>query len=224
MSKAAEHAYLEIKSRILSGLLQPGVQLREEELAALCGVSRTPVRDALKRLEAEFFIRRTDAARTFVCDWSLDDIDEMFALRGMLEGHAAARCAARMDRTDLCELQAINDRLAEALRTPGEVFQDFLQLNAQFHNKILDSAGSHRLSGMLGRLIEQPVVQQTARQYDRAQLIQSQTEHAELLAAFSRRDAEWARSIMMSHIRRAFHAFADKFQQTRVAVANQTRP
>lgn len=217
MSKAAEHAYLEIKSRILSGVLRPGIQLREEELAEICGVSRTPVRDALKRLEAEFFVRKTDAARTFVCDWSLDDIDEMFALRGMLEGHAAARCAARMDAADILELQTINDRLAEALVAGEDVFQEFLGLNAQFHNKILESAGSHRLSGMLGRLIEQPVVQQTAQQYDRAQLMQSQSEHAELLAAFARRDSEWARSIMMSHIRRAFHAFADKFQQTRSA-------
>lgn len=217
MSKAAEHAYLEIKSRILSGVLRPGIQLREEELADICGVSRTPVRDALKRLEAEFFVRKTDAARTFVCDWSLDDIDEMFALRGMLEGHAAARCAARMDAADIAELQAINDRLAAALVVGGDVFQEFLALNAQFHNKILESAGSHRLSGMLGRLVEQPVVQQTAQQYDRAQLMQSQTEHAELLAAFTRRDSEWARSIMMSHIRRAFHAFADKFEQTRSA-------
>ena len=212
MSKAAEHAYLAIKSRILSGDLQAGIQLREEELAELCGVSRTPVRDALKRLEAEFFVRKTDAARTFVCDWSLDDIDEMFALRGMLEGHAAARCAARMSPRDLSELRAINDQLHAALSSRGEVFQDFLMLNAQFHNKILEAAGSHRLSGMLGRLVEQPVVQQTAQQYDRAQLMQSQTEHAELLAAFAKRDTEWARSIMTSHIRRAFHAFAEKFQ------------
>lgn len=214
MSKAADRAYLEIKSRIFSGDLRPGVQLREEELAEICGVSRTPVRDALQRLEAEFFVRKTDAARTFVCDWSLDDIDEMFALRGMLEGHAAARCATRMNAADLLRLQAINDRLADALATGEDVFQDFLALNAQFHSMILESAGSHRLSGMLGRLVEQPVVRQTAQQYDRTQLLQSQAEHAELLAAFSRRDAEWARSIMMSHIRRAFHAFADKFQQT----------
>lgn len=214
MSKAAEHAYLAIKSRILSGDLRAGIQLREEELAELCGVSRTPVRDALKRLEAEFFVRKTDAARTFVCDWSLDDIDDMFALRGMLEGHAAARCAARMSPDDLAELRAINDQLHAALRPRGEVFQDFLMLNARFHNKILEVAGSHRLSGMLGRLVEQPVVQQTAQQYDRTQLMQSQAEHAELLAAFAKRDTDWARSIMMSHIRRAFHAFTEKFQHS----------
>ena len=58
MSRASDRAYNHIRNMILSGELQPGVQIREEELAELCGVSRTPVRDALRRLEAELFVRR----------------------------------------------------------------------------------------------------------------------------------------------------------------------
>jgi DNA-binding GntR family transcriptional regulator len=53
MSRASDRAYSEIKAQILSGALAPGAQLKEEELAVLCGVSRTPVRDAMHRLEAE---------------------------------------------------------------------------------------------------------------------------------------------------------------------------
>ncbi len=60
MSRASDRAYSHIRSMILSGELQPGLQIREEALAELCGVSRTPVRDALRRLEAELFIRRNE--------------------------------------------------------------------------------------------------------------------------------------------------------------------
>ncbi|MDP4927437.1 MAG: GntR family transcriptional regulator, partial [Sphingorhabdus sp.] len=58
MSRASDRAYNHIRSMILSGELQPGSQIREEALAELCGVSRTPVRDSLRRLETEMFVRR----------------------------------------------------------------------------------------------------------------------------------------------------------------------
>ena len=60
MSRASDRAYNHIRNMILSGELSPGEQIREEALAELCGVSRTPVRDALRRLEAELFTRRNE--------------------------------------------------------------------------------------------------------------------------------------------------------------------
>ena len=91
MTRAADRAYAEIRSLILSGDAAPGTQLTEEQLADICGVSRTPVRDALRRLEAELYIVRSGSQRAFVADWSHADVDEMFTLRGMLEAHAVRR-------------------------------------------------------------------------------------------------------------------------------------
>ena len=80
MSRASDRAYAEIRGLILSGEIAPGAQLKEEQLAELCGVSRTPVRDALRRLEADLYIVRSGSQRAFVADWSREEVDEMFAL------------------------------------------------------------------------------------------------------------------------------------------------
>ena len=115
MSRASDRAYSHIRSMILSGELQPGLQIREEALAELCGVSRTPVRDALRRLEAELFIRRNESQRSFVADWSLDDLEEAFQLRAMLEAYAARRAATRISWDQLARLRSHNEAIQQAI-------------------------------------------------------------------------------------------------------------
>lgn len=211
MSKATDLAYQHIRGAILDGSLAPGAPLREEHLAESSGVSRTPVRDALRRLEAEGFVRRSDSQRSFVADWSFDDIEEAFLLRAMLEGHAAARAAARIDAAALSALAGHNEKIGAAGRRAPIDVDSFLDHNREFHRIVLQSAGSPRLSGLLGAIIEQPIVLRTARGYDREQILRSQDEHDELILAFRRRDAEWARAVMTAHIRRAFHTYHDAF-------------
>jgi DNA-binding GntR family transcriptional regulator len=207
MSRASDHAYSEIRSLILSGDAAPGSQLTEEQLAEICGVSRTPVRDALRRLEAELYIIRSESQRMFVADWSHADVDEMFALRGMLEAHAAARAATRFSDTGLAALRACNAAIDAAVRQAEPDIPAFLSGNREFHSLIIDAAQSPRLAATLATLVEQPVVRRTALHYGRDQLSRSASEHGELILAFEARDAEWARALMTGHIRRAFHAF-----------------
>lgn len=208
MSRAADHAYAEIRSLILSGDAPPGAALTEEQLADLCGVSRTPVRDALRRLEVELYVVRSDSQRLFVADWSREDVDEMFTLRGMLEAHAAARAAKRFDVGALNALRACNAAIEDAVSGPTPDIAGFLDANRAFHRIIVDTAQSPRLAATLATLVEQPVVRRTALHYGRDQLQRSAREHGELIAAFEARDADWAHGVMTGHIRRAFHAFA----------------
>ena len=175
-------------------------------MAALCGVSRTPVREALRRLEAEYLVRRTEGARSFVADWSADDVAEMFALRAILEGHAAARAATRITPEAIAELKALNAEVHAACGTDDT--DRFLSANRQFHAIVLEAAASPRLAQMLGALVEQPVVRRTAQRYGSGEFVRSHAEHAALIEAFVARDAQWAQSTMTGHIRRAFHAFA----------------
>ncbi len=209
MSRASEKAYDTIREMIISGELAPGDSLGEEALAELCQVSRTPVREALRRLEAEMLIHRTDTKRTYVADWSLDDIADVFELRAMLEGHAASRAAERIDDETLSDLRACNARIGAAVQSSPPDTERFLEGNRDFHALILETAASRRLTGLLGALIEQPVIWRTAHHYGMDELRRSHQEHEELLAAFARRDPAWAQSIMAGHIRRAFHAYAD---------------
>jgi DNA-binding GntR family transcriptional regulator len=209
MSRASDRAYSAIRNMILSGELPAGAQLGEEALAEMCGVSRTPVREALRRLEADMLVGRTDTQRTFVADWSIDDVADAFELRAMLEGRAARRAAKRMTETALERIRAANRAIAAAIQQPMPDVAGFLEGNREFHAIILEVAGSRRLAALLGTLIEQPVVLRTARQYGREELRRSHAEHEELTAAFARRDGAWAEAIMTSHILRAYHAYAD---------------
>ena len=217
MSRASDQAYAMIRNMILSGELVSGAQIREEQLAEHCGVSRTPVRDALRRLEAELFIRRNDTQRSFVADWSLDDVEEAFELRGMLEGHAARRAAGRIGWSQIERMKTHNRGLLHAVEVNVPDVPAFLEHNRHFHAIILDAAGSARLTSILSRIIEQPVIWRTAQNYDRDNLMRSHREHDELLAAFARADGAWAESIMAAHIRRAFHTYADAHRVQRVA-------
>jgi len=209
MTRAADSAYNSIRGMILSGELSPGSQLGEEALAERCGVSRTPVRDALRRLEADLLIRRTDTQRCFVADWSLADVEDAFTLRAMLESHAARRAAERMDDAVLTEMKACNRRIHAAISQTRADTAGFVEANRTLHALILTQANSRRLAALLGTLIEQPVVWRTAQQYGPEQLHRSYREHDELIAAFERRDGAWAEAVMAAHIHRAFHAYAD---------------
>ncbi|WP_417485580.1 GntR family transcriptional regulator, partial [Maricaulis salignorans] len=207
MSRASDTAYGKIRSFILSGAAHPGMQLTEEQLAEISGVSRTPVRDAVQRLENEMLLVRSASKRLSVADWSDDEIDEMFTLRAMLESHAAERAARRMDADGVDRLRDINEVLTKAVNRTTPDIATFLKANRQFHDLILARAQSPRLSKLLPALVEQPVVRRTAHQYSRDDLMQSSADHEELIAAFTARDQNWAGAVMTSHIRRAFHTF-----------------
>jgi len=209
MSRASDRAYATIRNMILSGELSAGTALGEEALAETCGVSRTPVREALRRLESDMLVTRTDTQRSFVAEWSLDDVRDAFHLRAMLEAYAARRAAERMTPESLARLRMANTQIAQAIAQSRPDVGAFLEGNRMFHAAILDVAGSRRLVAQLGSLVEQPVVWRTAHHYGPDALHRSWSEHEELIAAFARHDGAWAEAIMSSHILRAFHAYAD---------------
>ena len=206
MSRASDRAYAEIRGLILSGDAPPGMAMTEEALAEICGVSRTPVREALRRLEAELYVVRSETQRMFVADWSRDDLDEMFTLRAMLEAHAAARAAERMTPAAIEALQACNGRIETAVTAEPADIATFLVENRRFHQIVIDAAQSPRMAAMLAALVEQPVVRRTAARYRPEDLQRSAAEHATLIQAFVARDADWARAAMTGHIRRAGHS------------------
>ena len=206
-TSAVDRAYAEIRGLILSGDASPGTPLREEALADIVGVSRTPVREALRRLESELYAVRRPGGRLVVADWDVDDVAEMFALRAMLEGHAAARAAVRATPNLLAALKNCNAALEAAIAAPEPDIARFLAENRRFHDLVLDASASARLSTMLTGLVEQPIVRRTATRYDRSDLERSAHEHGQLIQAFAAQDSDWARSVMTAHIRRALHAF-----------------
>ena len=221
MTRASDVAYEKIRSFLLGGSLKPGEQLTEERMAQITGVSRTPVREAVRRLEGEMLLVRSESKRLFVADWSRDDIDEMFTLRQMLEGHAAERAAQRISGQQIDQLETVNAELHRAVaRTPPDI-ASFLDANRTFHEIVTEAAQSPRLHQVLAMLVEQPVVLRTARHYSVRDLEQSARDHDELIAAFRAGDPDWARAVMGSHLRRAFHAFSEAVDNATEASASE---
>lgn len=206
MTSAADGAYEAIRASILSGHFPPASRLKETELVEYCGVSRTPVREALRRLAAEDFvlIQRNQGAQ--VKAWSEEDLDDLFALRGLLEGHAAERAGQRITAAQLERIRQAVAEMDEALAAGGpqdETIALFLRLNRTVHETVWEAAGSQRLVTMLGRLVAQALMAHTAHRFSLPRVAQSHHHHQELLLALEARDAVWAGSIMTSHIRAA---------------------
>ena len=120
MSLAADRAYERVRAGILNGEFAPASRLKEEELVRLCGVSRTPVREALSRLAAEDYVIVARNQGAHVKTWSDADMTDLFDLRALLEGHAAARAAQLIDSDGLRVLQDNIEEMEAVFRSRGE--------------------------------------------------------------------------------------------------------
>ena len=106
MTTAWEQAYLALRRCLADGTYPPGAHLREEDLATQLGVSRTPIREALRRLDAEGWLRVVPNQGAFAAEWSLPEMVEIFDLRGMLEAHAAEHAAMAPSPQGIAGLRA----------------------------------------------------------------------------------------------------------------------
>jgi DNA-binding GntR family transcriptional regulator len=198
MAKAAERAYEVIRDGIVTGDYPVGGRLREEELAGSIGVSRTPVREALRRLDAEGLVEFLPHRGAHVTSWSGSDLDEIFGLRAVLESYGAGLAATRVGPDDLALLHDLAAGMEEAGR--HHQFDAVAELNNRFHHTILRAAGNGRLVALLSGLVQVALVHRTFRRYSPEALARSFAHHRELIAAFGAGDPEWASSVMRSHV------------------------
>lgn len=209
MSHASDLAHSLIKEKILTGDLAGGTSVTEASLSELCGMSRTPVREALRRLEAELLVTRTNTNRTIITHWSHDDVIESFELRALLEGRAAYRAATRISDADIEGLRVTNRRIREAIGKPSADIDTFLDANQEFHAIFHQAAGSRHIVSLLNGLVERPIVSRTVHQYSREELRRSYNDHEQIIASLSRGDSIMTEALLRSHIMRAYHAFVE---------------
>lgn len=197
---AAHRVHARLRAEILDGLLPPGSRLREERIAHEQGTSRTPVREAIRRLVAEGLAVLEPRRGAEVAAWETEDLEELFELRILLEGYAAAR-AATSGTADTAALGRLCEQM-EAIREPPE-HDEITRLNLEFHRAI-HRAGSRRvLPDLVARVVEAPLVRSTFRRYSPAELDRSFAQHRELVTAIAAGDGEWARAVMTAHLRAA---------------------
>lgn len=207
MSKAADKAHDLIRSAILSGRFGPGTHLKEGLLVEFCGVSRTPVREALRRLHQEGLVSFAPHRGAHVPEWTDSDVEEIFTLRAVLEGHAAEQAALRIRPESIAELESLAKDMEEIIDMHLPAFkQAVLEANHAFHEAIIDAAESPRLKQMLAHVTDPPLLRSTFDTYTDEDLARSMRHHRELIAAFRARDSARARAVMQGHVQSAFRA------------------
>lgn len=213
MSKSTDKAYAAIYKALTAGRLRPGERLAEERLAREIGVSRTPVREALRRLSAEGFIEFMPNQGGKVPLLSIADIIEIFDLRLILESHAAALAAHKIIPVQLTELGELCDGMekAFALRRRDHI-RAISTSNRRFHRIILDATRGERLTRILSQVIEIPLMVDTYNRFSAADMDRSMRHHRELTVALAAHDADWARSVMQVHIQAARNVYLESFR------------
>jgi DNA-binding GntR family transcriptional regulator len=181
-----------LRELILAGDLKPGEPLRQRDLAERFGVSPTPVREALRRLESEGLVRYDPHRGSTVIEADASTIKEKYQIRAVLEGLAASLAAPKISDEDIRELESINERLADNSLGPGEVND----LNRTLHFRIYEMAGSPLLLALM-RLLWQSFPQGPHVPRPREESI---AQHKQLIEALRRRDAADAQAITQEHI------------------------
>lgn len=202
---AASVATEVIREAILDGRLAPGQRLKEIQLANELGISRTPIREALLLLQAEGLVEASPNRGSTVRAYDVRELEDVYALRAVLEGHAARRAATRITEAELQELRescARFERLVAA-HGAGASVTGLVRENAVFHEIILDASGSDRLAGMLRQVVVAPLVYRSYIWYSREQAALSLHAHAQLVRILERGDGERADAVMREHV---FHA------------------
>lgn len=195
---ASEGACEVIRAAIVDGRLAPGRRLKEEELARELGMSRTPVREALLVLQSEGLVESIPRRGATVRAYAVDDLDDTYQLRALLEGYAAQRAASRISAEDVARLEESCDKF-DRLGAADDLLE-LVKENLFFHNVILDAADSDRLRALVRNVIEIPLVYKSFYWYSPEEKLISQHYHRQLARAMRVGDAERAELIMKEHV------------------------
>ena len=207
-------AYAALRERIASGGLGPGTWLREHTVATSLGLSRTPVREALRLLAAEGVVELVHNRGARVVSWSAEDIDEAYRLRALIEGYGAGLAAARADAACVAELRSLQERYEQALdgQDPQPTSAPMTsapmtsapmtsaQCNDDFHAAVLAASGSARLPVLVAVVSSAPLVRRVLHSYDDDDRRRSVMAHRDVITAIANGDADLATSAMSSHI------------------------
>jgi len=202
IGKPADRAYEGIRRAILSGILPGGAHLREEALAQMTGTSRTPVREALRRIVSEGLAHEEGRSR-FVAEFPFEEVTIIFNIRARLESYAAglaAECMTAAELKDLTRIVCAIDALADESGGEDKI-RCFAELNTQFHSGIIAATNSPQMQSLSARATSIPL--EMIKQLSWSQNVdikRSNQQHRDLLVAFENRNASAAEAIMSAHI------------------------
>ncbi|MFC2967798.1 GntR family transcriptional regulator [Acidimangrovimonas pyrenivorans] len=194
-------AYLRLVDEIRRGELMPGARLRETQLAERMGISRTPVREAIRTLEAEGLVTHLPRQGAVIRVLDRSEVMELYEMRAVLEGTAARMAARAASEIELDELASVNEELA---RFPDSATT--YRLNRHFHAILLDAARNRYLIKASQALQKTLLILGPSTLTDPARAAEAVQEHGVLLDALRGRDGARAEAAMRAHIEAAHRA------------------
>lgn len=193
---AGQRMYEQLRAAIEVGELTASQTLAEEHLASDFGVSRTPVREALQRLEQDGLVARSSRGYR-IRTYSYAEIAEIYEARILLEAHAARSAALRHSATDALRFRTLLEEM-EGLTGSGEDRERRVGLNRAYHGAIWEAAGNSTVVELLERVHRHSVHHTTLD--DDARWTGAQAEHRRILTAITARDGDLAAHLMEEHI------------------------
>jgi DNA-binding GntR family transcriptional regulator len=201
--------YQRLRRSVLTGKLEPGMQIKIGELATNLNVSANPVREALRQLEAEGMVSFQPNKRIIVNKLSQEDLHDIYSILIPLEQIALEKCFNSLNSRDLVSLKASYQKMVR-----GDIGEsDWIELNWLFHHKIHELTRSPRLVKMLGNL------RSNIRPYfylvvkDKSRTEQANREHELLLDAFKKKDRSGAKKVLRQHLRNGCKAIDKLLKQ-----------
>ncbi|RDI74756.1 Transcriptional regulator [Gaiella occulta] len=191
----------EIRRAIVEGRVEPGDVLREEQLARELGTSRTPVREALIELRNEGLVEATATRRAVVRAYDASELHDIYALRAVLEGHAARLAAERATDATIRRLEASLDRFRELSTHDGDALNALVAENLVFHGVIADAVDVPHLKRMIDQVMVIPRRYRAYAAYVPEHRLTVADHHAEITDAIQRRNGDAAAALMEHHVR-----------------------
>jgi DNA-binding GntR family transcriptional regulator len=200
-STGGETVYLNLRARILSGQLSASTMLREQALAEELGVSRTPVREALRRLAEAGLVTFVPNRGASVVAWSIEEVRETYLVRAGLEGRAAGLAASRITVEELERLDALIDAMEPVLTADDDDgLADLSRLNAEFHRIVVAASRSAQLMALTVSVSRVPLMADAFRRCGAEYRARSNHQHRDILTALRTGDTLWAEIAMRGHI------------------------
>jgi len=200
-----------IREAIINGTLKPRERLMEIQLAEELGVSRTPVREALRKLELEGFIVMLPRKGAYVADISFKDIADIFEIRAALESLAAGLAAERITDEELEELERNLVEKAEAIISND--LEKLVEVDTKFHETIYNASRNERLKTIINNLREQIQRFRTTSLVYPGRMKQSLAEHRSIVEAIQSRDVQLARHLAQEHIENAENSMIEAIKK-----------
>jgi DNA-binding GntR family transcriptional regulator len=194
----------QLRQRIFARQLEPGAWIDELKIAAEMGISRTPLREALKVLAVEGLVTMKPRRGAYVAETSRDDVTQVYHLLSLLESDAAAEVARKATDGQLAELQALHDRLERQLKQRDA----FFAANEAFHFKLLEIAGNRWRRQIVADLRKIMKINRHLSLFRQGRLEDSLAEHRAMMAALRARDARRAARLMKEHFENGLNATA----------------